>query len=415
MKRFLYLLIIVGVVALVIILGYYLRYRASAPTPPEQTILGNLPPTQGGATAAPTTGGNPSQAPSVGGGIQAAGQKLGVVTQNQVLDYFVDSQKNVLTIQPDGQVVEISGGSASTLSSSVVQDLRFAEISPDGKKIFVSFGSTLKPQASIFDVATKSWQPLGENIESADWSPDGSEVAYLTPKGSVHEIYLLDISNPKAKPTGILEIRAEDLVLYWVGANQIILSDKASASYAGSILSLDIKKKTLSTIIENNLGLQSIWNVPLGVGLVFTSKYSGGGGSLSLFDLAGARLNGLNFITFPNKCAFSAQPQATPTATTTKPASTTKTAAGAASSTKILYCAAPRDQQKLGISTLPDDYLTRALYTSDNFLAIDLNTGNANPFFADPSQTLDAANLKIFNRILFFVNRYDKKLYAISL
>ena len=213
-----------------------------------------------------------------------------------------------------------------------------------------------------------------------------------------------------------MEIRAEDLALYWIGANQIILSDKTSASYAGSVLSLDIKKKTLSTIIENNLGLQSIWNVPLGVGLVFTSKYSGGGGSVSLFDLSGVRLNGLNFITLPSKCAFFVQQQeASIQATTTKLASATQAASGAASSTKTLYCAVPRDQKKLGFSTLPDDYLMRALYTSDNFLAINLDTGNTTPILTDTSQALDATNLKIFNGTLFFVNRYDNKLYAISL
>jgi hypothetical protein len=109
------------------------------------------------------------------------------------------------------------------------------------------------------------------------------------------------------------------------------------------------------------------------------------------------------------------QQEASIQATTTKPASATQAVSGAASSTKTLYCAVPRNQQKLGFSTLPDDYLMRALYTSDNFLAINLDTGNTTPVFTDASQTLDATNLKIFNQILFFVNRYDNKLYAISL
>lgn len=86
-----------------------------------------------------------------------------------------------------------------------------------------------------------------------------------------------------------------------------------------------------------------------------------------------------------------------------------------ANSKDFLYCAIPRDAEKLSRSFLPDDYYKMTLLTADDFYRIDLINGNAAPILADPGQTIDASNLKIFNNKLFFVNRYDQKLYAITL
>jgi hypothetical protein len=64
---------------------------------------------------------------------------------------------------------------------------------------------------------------------------------------------------------------------------------------------------------------------------------------------------------------------------------------------------------------LPDDYYKKAFFTLDDFYSIGLDNGVVTAIFADQNQALDAINPKVFNQILFFVNRYDSKLYAISL
>ena len=82
---------------------------------------------------------------------------------------------------------------------------------------------------------------------------------------------------------------------------------------------------------------------------------------------------------------------------------------------KWLYCAVPRDTQKFDLARLPDDYDKKKLFTVDDFYKIDLGDGSITEVFADPAQALDAAQLQVANQTLFFVNRYDQRLYAISL
>jgi hypothetical protein len=77
------------------------------------------------------------------------------------------------------------------------------------------------------------------------------------------------------------------------------------------------------------------------------------------------------------------------------------------------YCAIPRDQDTLGIARLPDEYDQKILFTNDDIYKISTIDGNSSDLLS--GQTIDATNLKIFNHILFFVNRYDQKLYAMTL
>lgn len=421
MKRLLYLLIILAAVAAVILIGYFLRYRSSG-TPSEQGLspAGNLPaaPQQGGA-AQPAQGQTPSetagQQPAAG---IPAGQKFGVVAQNPVNNYFVDSQNNVFIVQPDGQVIEISGGNANVLSSAAIINLIGSSFSYDGKKILAAFGDPTAPQYSVFDIATKAWQPLAQNLKSVVWSPNDYRVAYLSESGGVSALTIFDTSDAKAKPAELLKIRVRDLTLIWNNTNQILLSDKGSAFSAGSIWSFDVSRKALNAVVEDFPGLESVWDGTANIGLVFSANSGGHGGNLRLIDTSGNTLNALSILTLPSKCTFNAQPQImskAPTSTTGAKTTSTQAASAATSTPKTLYCAIPRDQQKLVSSALPDDYQKKNLFTADDFYKIDLSSGDVSSVFNDQNQALDTDNLKIFNQNLFFVNRFDSKLYAISL
>ena len=80
----------------------------------------------------------------------------------------------------------------------------------------------------------------------------------------------------------------------------------------------------------------------------------------------------------------------------------------------FLDCAVPRDQQGLKIAQLPDEYQKNALFTSDNFYKINLADGSLFTIFDDPSIAIDATNMKVVNKTLFFVNRFDSKLYSLN-
>ena len=136
----------------------------------------------------------------------------------------------------------------------------------------------------------------------------------------------------------------------------------------------------------------------------------------------------LTFLTLPSKCTFNFEVPA-PIPVTGSVVATTTTGTHTSGTKAIVptpiapttqapaylaaYCAIPQDTSKLNGAKLPDDYEKMSLFTQDNFYKIHTDTGATENFFL-PTQILDASKLKMFNNILFFVNRYDQKLYAIS-
>lgn len=418
MRRFLYLFIIIAVIALIVLIGYFLRRGAS---PGEGGATGNLPSTPSQQFPKPSPGTPPPSPAGPGGTLPQTtflGQKFGVVAQNQVLNFFVDSENSAVLVQPDGQVVKITNGEASVLSSSAITNLREASFSYDGKKILAVFGNQSNPQASIFDVSNRSWQPLQLKLKSAVWSPSSYQVAYLADNGDAAAITTLDVANPKAKPQVLARLHIQDVVLGWPAPNKMIIADKASVFSSGSIWNFDVKQKTLTQLVQNKPGLESVWSGGAELGLIFETNPNRRGGKLGLVDRAGSAINDLAFLTLPSKCAFDIQ--LVQQATSTKSSKIATSTATATSSNKFLYCAVPLDQRKLTASELPDDYEKRAMFTTDDFFRVNLNlgapeAGNIESVFSGSGQPLDATDLKIFNHTVFFINRLDQKLYAISL
>ena len=80
-----------------------------------------------------------------------------------------------------------------------------------------------------------------------------------------------------------------------------------------------------------------------------------------------------------------------------------------------MVCAIPRDKNALDNNSLPDAYLKKALFTSDDFFEINVSTGEFKSVFSDDTKNLDADDVKIFNQSVFFINRYDKKVYSVAL
>ncbi len=411
MKRFLYLFIIIAAIVLVTLVGYYLRYTARAPqaTPEE---IGGLPgaPNQSNSPqnknqAETTQTAQPSGLPPVSG-------KFGLVAQNQAVNFFVDQENNVIIVQPDGQIVKVVKGEVTTLGSSVITDLISAEFSYDGKKILATFGDPSTPQGSVFNIATKLWQPLTASFASAVWSPTNYQIAYLKESADYKSLFLLDASNAKSKPQEIKKLRVQDVDLSWVKPNQILLIEKASADITSSIWSFDLKLKKLALILEG-LGQESIWSKTANIGLAFAATRSKRGGALSLVDTAGNTLTRLKITTLPSKCVFGNEVLNSPSTPTSATSSSSKP--GAAETLDVLYCAVPRNATRFSGVKLPDDYAKKAVFTADDIYKVGLSKGNAAPIFNDENQNADVSNPKVFNQNLFFINRYDQKIYAVSL
>jgi hypothetical protein len=103
--------------------------------------------------------------------------------------------------------------------------------------------------------------------------------------------------------------------------------------------------------------------------------------------------------------------------TSTAATSTAKTSAKtAATSTPYLalYCGTPRSSSGFSSAHLPDDYNTMELFTSDDIYKINTATGAEQVLWSDATQNMDVSDVKFFNNALFFINRYDQKLYGLT-
>lgn len=338
-------------------------------------------------------------------------KNFGVVANDPVLAYFVDAQNNAFIIEPDGKIGEVTNSQLAMLNSLAIQNIIGASFSYDGKKALVNFGDPQNPQTSIFDMAIKSWAPLPTGLQSPRWSPSDYRIGYTaTNSNGTQTVATLDAAHPKNQPVTLTSVSAQDFSVAWLNKTQIILYEKPSAYAAGTQLLFDLQKQSFAPIAAETLGLETAWsgNNPPGyttpVGLAFSVGASQIGGRLQLVNTSGKAIQSLNFLTLPSKCMFHNESPVTSAATGTAQAPFLG-----------LYCAVPRDQQKLSFSHLPDDYEQMSLFTSDDFYRVNVSDGSIATVFIAPSGNLDASNLTIANNTLFFVNRYDEKLYAMQL
>lgn len=316
-------------------------------------------------------------------------RRFGIVARIPAFAYGV-RDRIVTIIGPDGRVSQVKNGSVTTASETPIADLRAASFSFDNKKILAIFGNRNEPQVSVFDLDSRSWTPLPLGIQSPAWSPKNYEIAYLETESDRKALAVLDLGNPKAKPRIILRLALEDTDLIWPALDRILLKDKPSASYPGSLWAYDSKKKTLTPLVADKPGLMVQPNASGDRLLVFESAKNFRGGTMSLLDGSGMLLRRFSLGTLPSKCAFDAQ------------------------ASSSLICAVPRNPLKFNRSALPDAYLKKDLFTIDDVYRINLADGGLEALFNEGMFAVDADGLLVSEDALFFMNRFDGFVYGIG-
>ncbi len=390
----------------------------------ETGQTGSLPTTAGIGTAFNQNGSSPSSSIFNSSASSASAKSLTISTPNiSVLDYFVSNNVTIV-VSPDGTIATITNNNADNISSSKIKNIISTGFSYDGTKILINFGDRQSPQTSIFDMKTKTWTPLVVGMISPQWSPSDYRIMYLKNNSNGTEaLTTLDASKTKNNVVIVTTLHVQDLSLLWRTKNDVLLYDNPSVYSFGSIWSFNLQKKSLNPVINDQRGMEALWSTATTtIGLLFTGDSSQYGGSLRFIDESGSILQRFGFLTMPGKCLFS-QYNATPSTVATntslaRPAtSTTSLPATTASSSSYLalYCGVPRDQNMISSARLPDDYEQMSFFTSDNIYRINTSNGSVTTLFNDQNQTMDVSRIKVFNNALFFVNRYDQKLYSIKL
>jgi hypothetical protein len=416
-------LIVIGVVAYFL----FLRPSGSGGTPGGAT--GTLPSVPVGNNVASGT---------------LSGQGGGAATVNlldagPVAAYFVNTSPSstasgtVTLVRPDGTITLIGGGQSASLSSSSVNRFITAVFSHDGRKIAISSGDVSDPQVSIFDVAARSWMPLGMGLLSPVWGPNNLRLAYLRANSDGTEtLYALDFGKARPASVSLGTFYVEDMALDWVSPNEILLASRPSAYTQSALLAFNVAQKTLTSVVPARAGFYSTWGVNASgtYGLAFSTSQAERGGHLQLIDQTGAALQNLSFLTLPSKCTFgpgfAPAPISTSTTTLQNRSSTqisSSSPSPSSSSTSYqlpvasyyLYCAIPRDQESLSYYPLPDTYSERALFTLDDIYRINVATGHIDVVLTGSSQNFDVSDPLVAGNMLYFVNRYDQKLYSVQL
>jgi len=428
MKRYIYILGGVVVIAALIVFGLYLWKNGSIGTPGASTgTTGTLPSTgtqgtnsTGASGTTPTPSGSTSQTNSSSSGVVAG--SFGPLSNDPVLNYVVRPDNSILVLEPNGIIAEIANGQTSYVNSSTATNVIAGAFSYDGKKVLLSFGDPNSPQTSIFDVASGKWTALPQGMQSPQWSPSDYRIAYLANTAVGKEtLTTIDASNPKKAPVALITLHVQDLVLQWINKTQFLLSDKPSNAAPGSALLWNSTQKTFATIAASVTGLESAWsgktapNAAL-TGLLSFSPAAGQGNELQLVDGSGNILQSMAIQTLPTKCGFSMATATAPLAATASTATSSAAAKTASSSAYLaLYCGIPRDTAAFSAATIPDDYNQMALFTSDNIDRINTKTGEIDSLWNDPGENIDVSNIKTFSNEVFFIDRYTNKLFALTL
>ena len=416
--------IIIAGILVVGIVGYLLLRQFSGSGVSQNTgtqgQYGSLPST--GAFAGSGQNGG-SQGASAGQATQGSSQNalLTVVDASPVLAYFPTASGTVLAVRPDGSVVTFANGGVSVLSTSSMSNVSDAVFSHDGRKVVVMSGYSQSMKASVFDTVLRTWTQLPLGISSPSWSPTDYRFAYLRDNGDGSaSLMTWDAGKAKSSPVTLATLYVQDMGVQWVSPGTIILLSRPSAYANGSILSFDTLQRTIAPVIISRPGLDAIWSTSPFEGLAFSAAQASRGGHLQLVDGAGAVLQNLTFITFPSKCTF-AQAMMAASSSPSTATSSVKASTSAAALIKAapyvfytaLYCGVPRDQNTLAYYPLPDAYNERQISTMDDIYRINISNGHIDPILVGSPQGFDVSDVRVAGNKIFFINRYDSKLYSV--
>lgn len=341
----------------------------------------------------PTVSPNPSPKTSIIPGasptpIAISNNALALLGGPTISGYYINNGK-AISVAENGLVNLIKEQDVQSLNSSAFGEAIIKIIpSFDGKWFLEKWGSGSNPKFSLFDIENKSWIKFADvPYMDMDFSPRESKIIYLEQTTGKVNLGIIDLTK-KTKDgytrtvLNLLTIR--DAEITWASPDVILFNEKPSARIPGSIWKYTISSKNFEPFIMEQNGLWVEWNKTFNYGIKFSNTDAG---RLEVIDSTGTNIFTLPFITFPDKCVIN---------------------------TDTLYCAIP--QTPPSNQELPDAYLKRAFYSNDVFYKANLKNGKLELLFGvSVSPLIDVKDLKIEGNKLYFINRYDKKLYQLGL
>ncbi len=310
---------------------------------------------------------------------------LNVFSKNKALSYWIDEKTGAIYYaDPTGTIFKLFGAEREEeISTQSLPDFHSLTPSPDGTKALAEFGYPFEPVFAVFNTENNSWERLPQGTIAADFDPTSKQIAFVT-NGTSGSLKILNLADKKS--VTITAVPAGDLILSWIKSDKIYLQSKPTSASSLETWSADPVKKTLKKLDILGSALDTImlrWFKKSGLGLRLSAP-TVNTTNLSLVHVAGAELLGLPFKTLPDKCAFA--------------------------NADLLYCAVPNNLPAR--ANLPDDYFQKKIFTTDSIISYNLETLEERVLF---SGEVDATELNILGNQLFFINRYDEKIYSLKI
>ncbi len=346
--------------------------------PPASNVSGT-----GGSTATQNAGQSQQQNEGI--------KPLMALSDQKVISFWVSSDAagaKIFYVSENGDIFETNGKESKQIINNIATDIQEISADRNGKNIIIRFGSITDPKFKILNIDKKEEQNFTDNIYSMVWSPDGQKIAYFK-KNKVDDatgtIFTRSAANVKQQPVSIIALPADDFDLNWISPEKILLMPKPSAFSKSQTWAVDLKSKTLSVFGKETSGKILNWNPEVKRGLQSSSLSGGRSIKLSLLNEKGETEAEVGVSTLPNKCVIQ---------------------------NDAMYCGIISEIPQRTV--LPDDYLKRSFYTSDYFVKISFADNGISSISGTEDATIDADKVRLSDSKLFFINRYDRKLYSLA-
>jgi hypothetical protein len=246
-----------------------------------------------------------------------------------------------------------------------------------------------------FDIAGKKVSVLKENTDSVAWSSSGDKIIYkfYDPKTKKRTISTADPDGKNWRDISEFDYQSVEISALSGSSSDISFWPSPNAFTQTSVNLISFGGENKREILKDKFGVDVLWSPDGSRAVVSFADQKGGHKSdLAIMNSQGGQFQSFGFSTFASKCTWS-------------------------SDSKYLFCALPGNISESAI--LPNDWLEGKVSTVDTFWKIEVSTGKKERL-VDPEKiggTYDALNpfLSKDEKVLFFVNKADGKLYKLAL
>ncbi len=363
--------------------GYYILKGVNLPTFPEVEEIVPFQIGGGGGGLINLGGEEPKKEEEKTS--EETGNLLEKVSDGAVFAYSVVSDSEIYYLVSDGRVFKVAAEGDSISSEKTLTSLNGVWVTSDGKRALVSFGDPKNPEWSIYDFLDAAWRPLPKTIAYAAWGENTQSLTAVEENNNVGNLVTVDLlKNTPIVSTVIGGFGMKNVSFTSTGRGKILITEKASSFYRGSIWELNLKTLEMRTVFSEEPGLLLKIFPDLSGGVKFSSP-----DKLLLATIGGEIKRAFTIKTVPDKCGGSGEK---------------------------FYCFVPTNIP--GNAFLPDDYFKNKLRFIDGLYEIDQKTGEDKVVLqsgAGGIPAIDGENVSLKGDRLYFINKYDKRLYRINL